>query len=80
MEIVVEGTVLRFGERVRISVQLIEAHTDTHLWAESYERKLQDILALHADVAQAVARERAPEESVTVPLMSADVPTPCPNS
>lgn len=57
VEIVVEGTVLRSGERVRISVQLIEAQTDTHVWAESYEHKLQDILALHAEVAQAVARE-----------------------
>ena len=57
VEIVVEGTVLRSGERVRISVQLIEAQTDTHLWAESYERKLQDILTLHSEVAQKVARE-----------------------
>jgi TolB-like protein/Tfp pilus assembly protein PilF len=57
VEIVVEGTVLRSGDRVRISVQLIEAQTDTHLWAESYDHELQDILTLQADVAQAVARE-----------------------
>ena len=41
---VVEGSVLRAGERVRITAQLIHAATDTHLWAESYERDLQDVL------------------------------------
>jgi TolB-like protein/Tfp pilus assembly protein PilF len=54
---VVEGTVLRCGDRARISVQLIDAHADTHLWAESYDRDLRDILALHSEVAQAIARE-----------------------
>jgi len=54
---IVEGTVMRAEERVRISAQLINAHTDTHLWAESYERKLSDVLALQAEVAQAIARE-----------------------
>ena len=57
VDAIVEGTVLRSGDRVRISVQLIDAHADTHLWAESYDRDLRDILALHAEVAQAVARE-----------------------
>jgi serine/threonine protein kinase/Tfp pilus assembly protein PilF len=57
VDAIVEGTVLRSGERVRISVQLIDAHTDTHLWAQNYDRDLRDILALHAEVAQAVARE-----------------------
>jgi len=54
---VVEGTVLRSGERVRISAQLIHAPTDTHLWAESYEHDLQDVLRLQAEVAQAIVRE-----------------------
>jgi len=54
---VLEGTVLRSGDRVRISAQLIEASTDTHLWAESYERDMQDILALTSEVARAIARE-----------------------
>jgi TolB-like protein/Tfp pilus assembly protein PilF len=57
VQIVVEGTVLRFGERVRISVQLIETSTDCHLWAESYERDLRDILKLQSDISRAVARE-----------------------
>lgn len=56
VDAIVEGTVLRSGGRVRISVQLIDAHADTHLWAESYDRDLSDILALHSEVAQAVAR------------------------
>jgi tetratricopeptide (TPR) repeat protein len=49
--------VLRSGERVRISVQLIEARTDRHLWAESYDRDLRDVLALQTEVARAVAKE-----------------------
>jgi TolB-like protein/Flp pilus assembly protein TadD len=54
---IVEGTVLRSGDRVRISVQLIDASTDTHLWAETYERALQDVLTLQAEVARAIANE-----------------------
>ena len=54
---IVEGTVLRSGERVRISAQLIEARTDRHLWAEFYDRDLRDVLALQADVARAIANE-----------------------
>jgi TolB-like protein/Tfp pilus assembly protein PilF len=57
IEGVVEGTVLRSGDRIRISAQLIHAPTDTHLWAESYERDLRDVLALQSEVAQAIARE-----------------------
>ena len=54
---VVEGSVQRAGNRVRITAQLIEAATDRHLWAKSYERDLRDVLSLQSDVAQAVARE-----------------------
>jgi len=54
---VVEGTVLRSGQRVRITAQLIEARTDRHLWAESYERGLRDILLLQSEVARAIAHE-----------------------
>jgi TolB-like protein len=46
---VAEGSVLRVGERVRITVQLIEAATDRHVWAESSERDLRDILALQSE-------------------------------
>ena len=54
---VVEGSVLHAGGRVRITAQLIHAATDQHLWAESYERKLEDVFALHAEVAQAIAQQ-----------------------
>ncbi len=54
---VIEGSVLPAGDRVRITVQLIEAHSDRHLWAESYEHDLKDILALQNEVALSVARE-----------------------
>ena len=52
-----QGSVFREGEQVRISVRLIDAATDKHLWAESYERNLSDILSLQKEVARAVARE-----------------------
>lgn len=44
VDAVVEGTVLRSGDHVRISAQLIDGRTDTHLWAESYERDIRDVL------------------------------------
>ncbi|MBF8297130.1 MAG: Adenylate cyclase [Bacteroidetes bacterium] len=53
----ITGSVLREGEQVRITVQLIDGSTDRHLWAESYQRELRGILALHTEVAQAIARE-----------------------
>ncbi len=54
---VVEGTVLRVGDRVRITAQLIDARRDEHLWAERYERDLSDVLALQSEVAGAIAHE-----------------------
>jgi tetratricopeptide (TPR) repeat protein len=54
---IVEGSVQRAGDRVRITAQLIEAATDKHLWAQSYERDSRDVFALQSDVAQAIARE-----------------------
>ncbi len=54
---VVEGAVMRAGGRVRITAQLIEAKTDRHLWARTYERDLRDVLALQSEVAQAIANE-----------------------
>lgn len=57
VEAVVEGTVLRSGKRLRVSAQLVQATTDTHLWAESYDRDLRDVLALHSELARAIANE-----------------------
>jgi TolB-like protein/DNA-binding winged helix-turn-helix (wHTH) protein/Tfp pilus assembly protein PilF len=55
VDAVVEGTVLRSGDQVRITVQLIEASSDRHLWSESYEGELRDTLALQNKVASAIA-------------------------
>lgn len=57
VDAIVEGSVQRIDDRVRISVQLIHAPTDTHLWAREYERDLTDILELQGEVARAVAEE-----------------------
>src|SRR6201982_4129482 len=55
VDAVVEGTVLRSGDQVRITAQLIEASTDKHLWSQSYEGELRDTLALQNKVAGAIA-------------------------
>src|SRR5207249_5949554 len=52
---VLEGTVQKAGEQVRINVQLIDAHADNHLWAKSYDRDIQDIFGVESEVAQEVA-------------------------
>ena len=57
VDAVVEGSVRRSGKRVGISVQLVHAASDRHLWAHSYERDLEDVLTLHREVAAAVAAE-----------------------
>jgi len=53
----VEGTVLRAGDRVRVSAQLIDAATDRHLLSRTFERDLEDVLQLQQDVARAVAQQ-----------------------
>jgi TolB-like protein/DNA-binding winged helix-turn-helix (wHTH) protein len=57
VDAIVEGTVQRSGNRVRITAQLIQASTDSHLWAESYEQDLSGILDLQRDVATDIARK-----------------------
>lgn len=54
---VVEGTVLRSGDRVRITVHLIDGSTERQLWAEGYEKDMHNVLALQSEVASAIARE-----------------------
>jgi len=56
VEAIVAGSVVRSGDRVRITAQLIDASTDQHLWAEEYEGDLRDVLALQRDVARSIAR------------------------
>jgi TolB-like protein/DNA-binding winged helix-turn-helix (wHTH) protein/Tfp pilus assembly protein PilF len=55
VDAIVEGTVLRSGEQVRITAQLIDAAADKHLWSQSYEGELKDTLALQNQVARAIA-------------------------
>ena len=55
VDAIVEGTVLRSGDRVRITAQLIDATADKHLWSQSYEGELKDTLALQNQVARAIA-------------------------
>jgi TolB-like protein/DNA-binding winged helix-turn-helix (wHTH) protein/Flp pilus assembly protein TadD len=55
VDAVVEGTVLRSGDQVRITAQLIEASSDKHLWSQSYQGELRDTLALQSQVARAIA-------------------------
>jgi serine/threonine protein kinase/TolB-like protein/Flp pilus assembly protein TadD len=57
VDAVIEGSVLRAGNRVRITAQLIQGSTDRHLWAETYDRDLRDVLALQGEVARAIAGE-----------------------
>jgi TolB-like protein/predicted Zn-dependent protease len=52
---VVEGSVQRAGERVRVSAQLIDARNDTHLWAEHYDRDVADVFAVQTEIAQQIA-------------------------
>jgi TolB-like protein/DNA-binding winged helix-turn-helix (wHTH) protein/Tfp pilus assembly protein PilF len=54
---IVEGSVQRSGNRVRVTAQLVRAADDRHLWAETYERDFRDILALQDDVASAIAKQ-----------------------
>jgi TolB-like protein/DNA-binding winged helix-turn-helix (wHTH) protein/Tfp pilus assembly protein PilF len=57
VDAVLEGAVLRSGNRVRITTQLVEASNDRHVWAQSYERDLGDVLALQDEIARTVANE-----------------------
>jgi TolB-like protein/tetratricopeptide (TPR) repeat protein len=56
---IVEGSVQRSGDRVRVTAQLIRAATDKHVWAETYERDFRDILTLQDDVSSAIAQQIA---------------------
>src|SRR6266542_848296 len=59
VDAVIEGSVLRSGDKVRITAQLIHGATDRHLWAESYQRDLRDVLSMQSEVARAIAGEIA---------------------
>jgi Predicted integral membrane protein len=52
---VLEGSVQRSANRVRVSAQLINARDDTHVWVEKYDRELTDVFAIQSEIAQAIA-------------------------
>jgi TolB-like protein/Flp pilus assembly protein TadD len=54
---ILEGSVRRIGNRVRVNVQLIDTETDEHIWAEDYDRDLTDVFAIQTDLAQKIATE-----------------------
>ena len=57
VDAIVEGTVQRVGDQVRINAQLIDATSDTHLWAETYDRSITNVLSLQGEVARAIVQQ-----------------------
>ena len=57
VDAVVEGSVSRSGNRVRVTAQLVDAHADRHLWAEEYDRDLREILSLQSELARDIAEK-----------------------
>jgi serine/threonine protein kinase len=72
---VVEGNVRRAGNQVRVSVQLIDARTDTHLWAEHYERDVTDVFAIQTEIAQQIADQLQAKFSPAEKAATAERPT-----
>jgi TolB-like protein/tetratricopeptide (TPR) repeat protein len=70
----IEGSVRREGDRVRVTAQLIETEGETHLWSESYDRRLPDVIAVQTDVAAAIAR------SLMIELLPGAAPAPLPGT
>jgi TolB-like protein len=84
VDVVVEGSIVRQGDRARVTVQLIDAATDAHLWAQTYERPVRDVLAFEGEIGVAITRDLAsvlPRELQTpspVAAATADARTPQP--
>ncbi len=55
VDYVIEGSVRKAGDRVRVTVQLIDAETDRHIWAERYDGELKDIFAIQDEMTRAIA-------------------------
>src|SRR5436190_7525730 len=72
---VLEGSVQRFGNRVRVNAQLVDARTDAHLWAQTYDRDLADIFAIQSDIAKAIANQLQAKLSVSEQRAIAQPPT-----
>jgi TolB-like protein/Tfp pilus assembly protein PilF len=76
VDAVVEGSVRRDGDRVRITAELIDARTDQHLWTETYDRDMRDILSLQSHVAAAIAEEIRDKLKPTDESLPSAAPTP----
>ena len=76
VDAVVEGSVMRVGDRIRITAQLVQAGSEQHLWAESYDRDLRDVLLLQSEVARNIAAEiritLSPEEQARLASRQVD--------
>jgi adenylate cyclase len=70
-----EGSVQRAANRVRVNVQLIDARSDTHLWAQSYDRDLADVFAIQSEIAKAIVEQLQAKLSPTEALAIAKPPT-----
>ena len=72
---VIEGSVQRAGERVRVNVQLIDARNDAHLWAEHYDRDVADVFAIQSEIAQQIANQLRAKLSTEEKTAIAERPT-----
>jgi pentatricopeptide repeat protein len=57
VDAIVEGSVIREGDRIRVTAQLIRGATDEHFWSETYDRDLRDVLAMQSEIAQAISEK-----------------------
>jgi TolB-like protein/Tfp pilus assembly protein PilF len=72
---VLEGAVQRIGDTVRVSAQLIDARTDTHEWAENYDRPVRDVFAIQSEIARAIADQLRAQISPSEKAAMAEAPT-----
>ncbi len=72
---ILEGSVQKAGNRLKITVQLIDASTDSHLWSETYERDMDDVFAIQSEIAQGIARELRIKLSTSVKNTLDEIPT-----
>jgi len=75
VDLILEGSVVRDGDRVRVTAQLIDAPTDTHLWAQTYESRVNDILDIQSQISQAIANDVRLDLSPQEKERLASVPT-----
>jgi serine/threonine-protein kinase len=72
---IVEGSVQRAGNRVRVNAQLVDARTDAHLWAQTYDRDLADVFAIQSEIAKAIADQLQAKLSPNEKVAIAEKPT-----